>query len=48
MVGLSGDDYANPAAFTSGFRAAMIVCALLFAAGGVISWVTIRNDVLSS
>jgi EmrB/QacA subfamily drug resistance transporter len=45
-VGLSGDDYAHPAAFTSGFRMAMIVCAVLFAAGGVISWVTIRNDVL--
>jgi len=45
-VGLSGDDYADPAAFTSGFRAAMIICAVLFAAGGLISWATIRNDVL--
>ncbi len=45
-VGLSGDDYADPAAFTSGFRAAMVICAALFAAGGVISWATIRNDVL--
>jgi EmrB/QacA subfamily drug resistance transporter len=45
-VGLSGDDYAEPAAFTDGFRMAMMVCAALFAAGGVISWLTIRNDVL--
>ncbi|HEY4625697.1 MAG TPA: MFS transporter [Blastococcus sp.] len=45
-VGLSGDDYANPAAFTSGFRMAMIICAVLFAIGGIISWTTIRNDVL--
>jgi EmrB/QacA subfamily drug resistance transporter len=45
-VGLSGDDYADPTAFTSGFRAAMIICAVLFAAGGLISWATIRNDVL--
>jgi hypothetical protein len=45
-VGLSGDDYAEPAAFTDGFRLAMTVCAALFAAGGVISWLTIRNDVL--
>ena len=45
-VGLSGDDYADPAAFTSGFRTAMIICAVLFAAGGLISWATIRNDVL--
>jgi EmrB/QacA subfamily drug resistance transporter len=45
-VGLSGDDYEDPAAFTDGFRAAMVVCAVLFAAGGLISWWTIRNDVL--
>jgi EmrB/QacA subfamily drug resistance transporter len=45
-VGLSGDDYADPAAFTGGFRMALLVCAVLFAAGGLISWVTIRNDVL--
>ena len=31
-VGLSGDDYADPTAFTSGFRLAMLVCAALFAA----------------
>ena len=45
-VGLSGDDYADPTAFTSGFRAAMVICAVLFTAGGLISWTTIRNDVL--
>lgn len=45
-VGLSGDDYADPVAFTSGFRLAMIICAVLFALGGLISWTTIRNDVL--
>jgi EmrB/QacA subfamily drug resistance transporter len=47
-VGLSGDDYEDPTAFTSGFRMAMVVCAVLFAAGGVISWTTIRNDVLEA
>jgi EmrB/QacA subfamily drug resistance transporter len=45
-VGLSGDDYAQPAVFTDGFRTAMVVCAVLFALGGVVSWWTIRNDVL--
>jgi EmrB/QacA subfamily drug resistance transporter len=45
-VGLSGDDYADPAAFTGGYRTAMLVCAVLFAAGGAVSWLTIRNDVL--
>jgi EmrB/QacA subfamily drug resistance transporter len=47
-VGLSGDDYEDPAAFTIGFRAAMLICTVLFAAGGVISWLTIRNDVLKA
>jgi hypothetical protein len=45
-VGLSGSDYAQPAAFTAGFRAALLVCAALFALGGVVSWLTIRSDVL--
>ena len=35
-----------PAAFTSGYRMAMMMCAVLFAIGGVVSWRTIRNDVL--
>jgi EmrB/QacA subfamily drug resistance transporter len=45
-VGLSGTDYEQPAAFSEGFRAAMVVCAVLFALGGLVSWSTIRNDVL--
>jgi EmrB/QacA subfamily drug resistance transporter len=47
-VGLSGDDYTRPAAFTDGFVAAMVACAVLFAVGGLISWWTIRNDVLEA
>jgi len=46
-VGLSGTDYTNPAAFTSGFRIAMVICAALFAFGGAVSWATIRSDVLA-
>ncbi|HEV7213472.1 MAG TPA: MFS transporter [Blastococcus sp.] len=46
-VGLSGTDYTNPAAFTSGFRIAMLICAALFALGGAVSWATIRADVLA-
>jgi MFS family permease len=45
-VGLSGDDYAQPLTFTAGYRTAMVVCAVLFAVGGAVSWWTIRNDVL--
>lgn len=45
-VGLSGADYVDPAALTDGYRAAMVLCAGLFAAGGAVAWATIRNDVL--
>jgi EmrB/QacA subfamily drug resistance transporter len=45
-VGLSGDDYAQPLTFTAGYRIAMVACAVAFAVGGAVSWVTIRNDVL--
>jgi EmrB/QacA subfamily drug resistance transporter len=45
-VGLSGDDYAEPAAFSAGFSRAMIVCATLMAVGGAVAWSTIRSDTL--
>jgi EmrB/QacA subfamily drug resistance transporter len=45
-VGLSGDDYADPAAFSAGFSRAMVVCATLMAVGGAVAWSTIRNDTL--
>jgi EmrB/QacA subfamily drug resistance transporter len=48
LVGLGGDDYTDPAAFTGGFRAALLVCAALFAVGGTVAWATIRNDVLDT
>ncbi|KGN40256.1 MFS transporter [Knoellia aerolata] len=38
LVGLSGDDYLDPTAMTSGFRAAMVICAGLLTVGGVVSW----------
>ncbi len=42
-VGLSGTDYAKPEAFSSAYRAAMLLCAVLLVAGGVVSWLLIRN-----
>src|SRR3569833_1172852 len=45
-VGLSGDDYADPAAFSAGFSRAMVVCAALMAVGGAVAWSTIRSDTL--
>ena len=38
LVGLSGDDYLDLDAMTSGFRGAMLWCAGLLALGGVVSW----------
>jgi hypothetical protein len=42
-VGLSGRDYADPGALSAGYRTAALVCAALFALGGLVSWVTIRT-----
>ncbi|MDQ2654474.1 MAG: hypothetical protein M3Z20_15695 [Chloroflexota bacterium] len=46
-VGLSGDDYARPDVFTNGYALAMRICVALLALGGLIAWLTIRNDVLA-
>ncbi len=45
-VGLHGEEYADPAVFNDAYRTAMIICAVLLAAGGLISWFTIRPHVL--
>jgi EmrB/QacA subfamily drug resistance transporter len=47
-VGLSGDDYADPATFSAGFHTAMGVCAALMAVGGAVAWRTIRSDTLKA
>jgi EmrB/QacA subfamily drug resistance transporter len=46
LVGLSNEDYKQPAAFGAGFHTALLVCAGLLAAGSVLAWATIRSDVL--
>jgi EmrB/QacA subfamily drug resistance transporter len=46
-VGLGGEQYADPVAFDAAYRSAMLVCAALLAAGGVLSWLTIRDHVLA-
>src|SRR4029079_1002085 len=43
VVGLSGDEYADPVAFDAAYGQAMLLCAGLLIAGGVISWLTIVN-----
>ena len=42
-AGISGAGALEPARFDAGFRTAMLIAAALCAAGGVLSWLTIRN-----
>jgi hypothetical protein len=42
-VGVTGRGYADPAALGAGYRTAALVCAALFALGGLVSAVTIRR-----
>jgi EmrB/QacA subfamily drug resistance transporter len=44
LVGLSGEDYARPSAFGSGFRLALLISAGLLLTAAVLSWATIRSD----
>jgi EmrB/QacA subfamily drug resistance transporter len=46
IAGLTGDSFYDPTSMTDGFRIAMVSCAVLAAAGGVIAWFTISSDVL--
>lgn len=42
-VGLGGEEYADPVAFDAAYGTATVVCAVLLAVGGVLSWLTIRT-----
>jgi hypothetical protein len=46
-VGLSGSEYADPVAFDAGYASAMTAAAVMLFVGGMVSWLTIRNDVLA-
>jgi EmrB/QacA subfamily drug resistance transporter len=48
VAGLTGDRFYDPAAMADGFRTAMVTCAALAVAGGVLAWLTISNDVLAA
>ncbi|MGB0100417.1 MAG: MFS transporter [Nocardioides sp.] len=43
VVGLSGAEYADAAAFDAAYVSAIWICSALLAVGGAISWLTIRN-----
>ncbi|MFI0356056.1 MFS transporter [Actinomadura sp. 9N407] len=46
LTGLTGDAYENPAVFSDGFQTAMPLCAALLAAGAVLTFLTVGDDVL--
>lgn len=43
VVGLSGEDYQKPLEFSRAYTASMWINVVLLAAGGVVSWLLIRN-----
>ena len=43
LVGLSGEDYQNPAVLNTAFRHGELLCALLLVGGGVVSWYGLRG-----
>jgi EmrB/QacA subfamily drug resistance transporter len=43
VAGLGGEDYTDPSAFGAGFRTAMLLCAVLLAAGGLVGLLTVRR-----
>jgi hypothetical protein len=43
LAGITGDVYLHPAALTAGFHTAVIIAAIVAAAGGVLAAVTITN-----
>jgi EmrB/QacA subfamily drug resistance transporter len=43
VVGLSGADYDNPVMFSAGYQQATWICVGLLTAGGIVSWLLIRN-----
>jgi len=44
LAGIGGDDYRHPAALTAGFHTAATITAGLAAVGGVLAWLTIRDQ----
>jgi EmrB/QacA subfamily drug resistance transporter len=45
-VGITGEDFYDPAKMTDGFHMAMVICAALAALGGALAWLTIAAGVL--
>src|SRR6202020_2167809 len=48
VAGLAGKKFYDPTAMDHGFHVAMLVCAGLAVAGGILAWLTISSEVLES
>lgn len=48
LAGITAADYAVPAALSAGYRTALVIAAGLVALGGVLSFLTIRTDLLAA
>jgi EmrB/QacA subfamily drug resistance transporter len=48
VAGLTGKKFYDPEAMDHGFHVAMLACAALAVAGGVLAWLTISSEVLES
>jgi EmrB/QacA subfamily drug resistance transporter len=48
VAGLTGRKFYDPAAMSHGFHVAMLACAALSAAGGLLAWLTISSEVLET
>lgn len=48
VVGLRGEEYADPAAFDAAFSSAVVISAVLLVAGSAVSWLGVRNAVLQA
>jgi EmrB/QacA subfamily drug resistance transporter len=46
VVGLKGDEYDVPAVFDAAYGKALLICAGLLAAGGLVSWMAIPHEAL--
>src|SRR5690606_1055794 len=46
LAGLAGGDYQEPEVFSTGYRMAMFACAVLLAAGCLLSVLMVRDDAL--
>ena len=48
ISGLTGDAYLHAHRFADGFRVALIVCAIMCVAGGVLAAFTIKNTLVAA